>query len=660
MCHRAGPLPLEPLQGGPARLAIPASVHAAGATLVTGATGTTTAVNPSAAAPIPGLQLLTATRPVVPRPAATPSPPPGWPFGRSVFRGAEVFQVIQAVAGVDHVTALELSGDRGTAGLRQPVRRPVPARHARRPSNQRPVTGGGPPQDVRALHQPVGPTHQPPQGGAPARGRPGGQRGYEMWLRRLHVVALHDTWGIALGLTVSQDEPSRGVVVRPGVAYYVKGRPLLVSARSVVPNPFASYPAAAATDSFDLVLIDDAERRPPARRPRRRPLPGVRPAPPAVAPAWNWRPSDRVRLGLDVPLVRASRADPTAATNPAIRRPGWLSTIRSGATPSRRRGRMSPRARRPPNSRGTCGRRTASRRRDSRPSWTSAPGASRASRRSSPRWPSTRPARRSRTCSPGSRAGRRRSCTYVAPDPEASTARPLPDRAGGPRAHRPDDGPARRPAVAGVSFRSPLQVVWMGVEAVGGCPPEEDELLGRKRSCCGATSTTIQFRPGGRHEWDGDEDRLRLERPGRRRGRQHTGRLLRRPAARGRRPQRRGRPAPAAPLAAQPEPARLGHRAGFRRLGRHRRPTGHRAAGIRDRLPRPRAGADRAASLAVPARLGDDQGKPVPFVLVAAYPDDSQLEAAETRAGECGGTPGAVRSASVADLLAPAADRHGT
>jgi hypothetical protein len=48
-------------------------------------------------------------------------------------------------------------------------------------------------------------------------------------------------------------------------------------------------------------------------------------------------------------------------------------------------------------------------------------------------------------------------------------------------------------------------------------------------------------------------------------------------------------------------------------------------------------------TLAVPARSGDDQGKPVAFALVAAYPDDRQLVAAETRAGECGGTPGAVR-----------------
>jgi hypothetical protein len=49
------------------------------------------------------------------------------------------------------------------------------------------------------------------------------------------------------------------------------------------------------------------------------------------------------------------------------------------------------------------------------------------------------------------------------------------------------------------------------------------------------------------------------------------------------------------------------------------------------------------ATLAVPARSGNNQGKPVAFALVAAYPDDSQLQSLQTRAPDCGGTPGAVR-----------------
>ena len=48
---------------------------------------------------------------VEPAPVVESAPfPPGWPFGRDVYR-AEVLQVIDGVAGVDHVLSLELSGD---------------------------------------------------------------------------------------------------------------------------------------------------------------------------------------------------------------------------------------------------------------------------------------------------------------------------------------------------------------------------------------------------------------------------------------------------------------------------------------------------------------------------------------------------------------------
>ena len=49
------------------------------------------------------------------------------------------------------------------------------------------------------------------------------------------------------------------------------------------------------------------------------------------------------------------------------------------------------------------------------------------------------------------------------------------------------------------------------------------------------------------------------------------------------------------------------------------------------------------ATLAVPARSGNDAGQPVAFALVAAYPDESRLVAVQTRAADCGGTAGAVR-----------------
>jgi predicted phage baseplate assembly protein len=107
---------LDPLSGGPAAVAAmrlaPSPVPTPAQTTLgaTNAFGAVNAIGPSAATPIPGVQLLAATRPSLPQATPTPVPPPGWPFGRSVYR-AEVLQVIQSVAGVDHVESLELSAD---------------------------------------------------------------------------------------------------------------------------------------------------------------------------------------------------------------------------------------------------------------------------------------------------------------------------------------------------------------------------------------------------------------------------------------------------------------------------------------------------------------------------------------------------------------------
>jgi hypothetical protein len=79
---------LHPLQGGPAAIA-PA---------IRRSTASIAVPTPNGAA-------------VEPAPVVESAPfPPGWPFGRDVYR-AEVMQVIDGVAGVDHVLTLELSGD---------------------------------------------------------------------------------------------------------------------------------------------------------------------------------------------------------------------------------------------------------------------------------------------------------------------------------------------------------------------------------------------------------------------------------------------------------------------------------------------------------------------------------------------------------------------
>src|SRR4051812_5241908 len=74
------------------------------------------------------------------------------------------------------------------------------------------------------------------------------------WLRRAHMVALHDTWGVALGLRIAG--AGAGLAVGPGIAYDARGRELVSdSVRRI------SAPAdAAKVGPYDLAIAYD--RRP--------------------------------------------------------------------------------------------------------------------------------------------------------------------------------------------------------------------------------------------------------------------------------------------------------------------------------------------------------------------------------------------------------------
>jgi hypothetical protein len=65
--------------------------------------------------PAPGIMMITSQETLTSDLASTPPPPPGWPFGRDVYR-AEVLQLIDGVAGVDSVTRLEMAIEGGEAG----------------------------------------------------------------------------------------------------------------------------------------------------------------------------------------------------------------------------------------------------------------------------------------------------------------------------------------------------------------------------------------------------------------------------------------------------------------------------------------------------------------------------------------------------------------
>lgn len=63
--------------------------------------------------------------------------------------------------------------------------------------------------------------------------------GHESQLRGLHVRAMHNTWGVALGYEVGVDDSRTAVTVGPGIAYDCRGREVL-SARTLalgLPTP---------------------------------------------------------------------------------------------------------------------------------------------------------------------------------------------------------------------------------------------------------------------------------------------------------------------------------------------------------------------------------------------------------------------------------------
>lgn len=91
---------LAPLTGGPAVIAKPARSNQLAERLAA----------PVASFAPPGIALIAPAPPPAPTLPTPPPPEPGWPFGRDVYR-SEVLQVIDGVAGVDHVLALELFSD---------------------------------------------------------------------------------------------------------------------------------------------------------------------------------------------------------------------------------------------------------------------------------------------------------------------------------------------------------------------------------------------------------------------------------------------------------------------------------------------------------------------------------------------------------------------
>lgn len=127
------------------------------------------------------------------------------------------------------------------------------------------------------------------------------------WLRGLHVLALHDTWGIALGFDVRLG-PNNSVIVGPGLAYDVCGREIVLARPRTVPSPWATLAKPQQTGSYDLVIsYNDALGLREAGR-AWLPCEGEDNCPGREQPLFAWRVPDAVRLGLEVPLLRLTPA----------------------------------------------------------------------------------------------------------------------------------------------------------------------------------------------------------------------------------------------------------------------------------------------------------------------------------------------------------------
>ncbi len=132
-------------------------------------------------------------------------------------------------------------------------------------------------------------------------------------LRSLHTRYLHDTWGIALGFTVTASVGSSSVHVGPGYAIDVSAQELLLAEDIDVPVPDTAA-------AVDLVLVIHYQ---PNSSFRARPDPGAVCLPGGLdprneRPLFAWRTFDELNLGDDVPLARIAVQQGALVALPAL------------------------------------------------------------------------------------------------------------------------------------------------------------------------------------------------------------------------------------------------------------------------------------------------------------------------------------------------------
>ncbi|GJG89725.1 hypothetical protein tb265_49060 [Gemmatimonadetes bacterium T265] len=146
---------------------------------------------------------------------------------------------------------------------------------------------------------------------------------YEARLLALHVAALHDTWGVALGLTLALSGDGRSVLVGPGLAYTCAGDALVLAAATPAP-PFPPavlmadlvVGAPAAGEAWPCERLRDCDGRAPRERPSLRWETAVDASDPTAL--FGASLARGVRLGADVPLGRFTRRPDGTLAGPAL------------------------------------------------------------------------------------------------------------------------------------------------------------------------------------------------------------------------------------------------------------------------------------------------------------------------------------------------------
>jgi hypothetical protein len=125
----------------------------------------------------------------------------------------------------------------------------------------------------------------------------------QTWRRAIHVAALHDTWGIAIGYSATLGEGE--AIIGPGLAYDCFGREIILSHDQNVPGPTTPPDDASPAEKLILVARYDSDLAARAFGADAFPCTDTGDRPGREEPRFIWRARGQIRLGLEVPLLAA-------------------------------------------------------------------------------------------------------------------------------------------------------------------------------------------------------------------------------------------------------------------------------------------------------------------------------------------------------------------